>query len=130
MSTERTKHFELHIWDSGDDFLLSEINENFGALDDAARVVMGTYDGDGTVERVIQLGFTPQAVLLENEWGQRVSNLGGPRGGLVFPGFPGKDSRMLLTVVEGGFQVSPEPDQAGTRGTNSRKVNYRYIALY
>lgn len=129
MSTNKTKNYRLHAWVPGDTFLLSEINENFERLDAAAHVVFGTYEGDGTDDRVIELGFTPQAVLLENENGQRLCNLNGPRGGLAFPGFPQTYSRAVLEVVEGGFRVSPESGRNGSYGTNDRGVSFRYIAF-
>lgn len=130
MSTNRTENYQLHVWGAEDEESLAELNENFAKLDQgAAWVVMGTYDGDGTADRVIELGFTPRAVLLENSGGQRLCNLSGPRGGLVFPDYPSSSAVVPLKVVEGGFQVGPDPNQNGHRGTNGHNVNYRYIAF-
>ena len=70
MSTKKTKNYQLHQWEATDDFLRTEFNENFGKLDEAARVVVGTYAGDNAESRTISLGFTPQAVLVVSDEGQ------------------------------------------------------------
>ena len=48
MSTNKTQNYALHSWLPTDDFQLSEINQNFAALDAAARWFVGTYTGTGT----------------------------------------------------------------------------------
>ena len=53
MSTKKTQNYQLHQWEATDDFLRAEFNENFGKLDEAARVVVGTYAGDNAESRTI-----------------------------------------------------------------------------
>lgn len=77
MSTNKTTNYDLHAWEPGDDFLRSEFNENFSALDtklhtvEAAlpsvkklRIATGSYQGTGSsVTQTISLGFRPRMVL-------------------------------------------------------------------
>ena len=60
MSSHLTENFGLHIWEGQDSFLREEFNENFSRLD--GMIVIGSYVGDGTAERDIDLGFQPQAL--------------------------------------------------------------------
>ena len=101
MSTNQTASYQLHLWEPGDDFLREEFNENFEALDDAARVVYGVYIGDGTNGRAIQLGFAPKAVLVERASGVRDQYV--QAGGLAMPGQPSLGGSV--TVTNQGFSV-------------------------
>jgi len=91
MSTNKTQHYHLHAWEAGDDFLRTEINENFAAVEEAitgkATLVTGSYVGDGTSIRVIDLGRPIKALLLESTAGTRLYN-GRVNGGLVLPDGP------------------------------------------
>ena len=69
MSSHLTEHYQLHTWEPGDDFLRTEFNENFEALDGAARIICGVYTGDETSERFIDLGFTPRVMLVQSNPG-------------------------------------------------------------
>lgn len=107
MSTNRTEHYQLHAWELGDDFLLSEINENFALLDaKATRVVAGAYTGTGeSYEPLeIELGFRPKAVLVMGTIGQTwYANNSQVYGGLALDGHPvGND---LIEITDTGFQV-------------------------
>lgn len=73
MSTNKTENYHLHAWEAGDDFLRSEFNENFAAIDEALgglpinkklRLLVGSYLGDFTGGRSIDLGFRPKVVLV------------------------------------------------------------------
>ena len=120
MSTNKTKNYQLHAWEPGDDFLLREINENFGKLDEAARTVTGSYSGDGTASRFISLGFTPKALLIDRDHGRRDQFFTG--GGLVLPGLTSINGAVTIGV--GGFQLTAAMNENGSFPTV-----YFYLAL-
>ena len=75
-----TPHYGLHQWEPEDSFLREDFNQDLARIDtalaekaDAALlegkcgIVTGTYTGDDTLEREIQLGFRPRAVLLQEQ---------------------------------------------------------------
>lgn len=75
MSTNKTQNYQLHAWEPGDDFLLSEINANFAKLDQlihsrfsalpkGLKLVVGSYEGDDTQVRNFDVGFRPKMVLV------------------------------------------------------------------
>lgn len=138
MSTNKTQNFGLHAWAAEDDFLRSEFNENFAALDGAARVSVGTYTGDGAAERGIRLGFRPQAVFLLGSWGELTQSGGAARGGLAIDGSPAQSTSPsstgkpdAVTVTDDGFQVYYKDERTAAVGiaTNSTNVTYHYVAF-
>ena len=68
-----TEHYGLHQWESSDNFLRTDFNTDHLLIDTAlngleagkAEVTAGTYTGDGTESRAIELGFQAQALLVE-----------------------------------------------------------------
>ena len=137
MSTNKTQNYNLHSWLPADDFLRTEINENFTKLDTALstglaaltnrmdkRILFGWYSGSGSSERTISLGVTPRAVLLATEEGFISSNL--CFGGLALTGKSVlRSSTPCLTIVEGGFQVSKN----SISSTNNSLHEFYYIAF-
>ena len=121
MSTNKTEHYGLHAWVAGDDFSRMEINENFALLDaGAAQMVAGRYSGTGTDHRIINLGFTPQAVLLIDQSGTMTNGYTW-YGGLALSG----GDSVVLAVTEGGFTVRENDKLHG----NTQTINYYYLAL-
>ena len=64
-----TQNYQLPQWESSDRILMDDFNEAMekieGGLSDLSdRIVIGSYVGDGTSERVIPLPFTPKIVLV------------------------------------------------------------------
>lgn len=102
MSSNLTLNFGLHTWEPEDDFLRTEFNENFEAIDGhMARMAAGVYVGDGAASRDIDLGFHPQAVLMASG-GQYLAISGsGSYGGLALRDHPSGG----VTVTETGFTV-------------------------
>lgn len=131
MATNQTRQYGLHLWEPGDHFLREEFNENFADLDAAARVVTGTYTGDGARERKIELGFTPLAVLVMREDGA----MGGGYsyfGGLALPGHPVTyaKSSEVLAMAEGGFIVhSYQLSASYYVSGNDEEQPYHFVAL-
>ncbi len=102
MSSNKTTNYNLHSWLPEDDFLRSEMNENFSKLDTAARMVAGSYTGDEQAQRLISLGFTPKAVFVTTKQGYTgFTNC--CMGGMALPGKP--SHKDLIEITNGGFFV-------------------------
>ena len=152
MSTNKTTNYNLHSWFPEDDFLRTEMNENFTKLDtllknetaalsaalgQKARVTVGSYTGDGALDRTISLPFTPKAVLLFNQEGMTYySNT--YIGGLAVEGVPcrfrlGAGAYYeILGIVPGGFRVhyqSWSGSPTTRRNSNENGGTYLYLAV-
>ena len=130
MSTNQTASYGLHLWEPGDHFLREEFNENFAALDSAARFTAGSYIGDGAESRFISLGFTPTAVLVVSQHG----DMGGGYtyyGGLALEGHPVQDgTSVVVQVAAAGFTVRSYQISASYHAaSNGKGVVYHYLAL-
>ncbi len=130
MSTNKTQNYQLHNWVPEDKFLRAEINENFARLDGSARVVVGSYEGDGAAERTISLGFQPKAVLVVRSDGRITGDYDG-YGGLAFPG---RDvvfrDAPALSVTAGGFRVCQRTiSSSWAVQCNSSGQSYYYLAV-
>ena len=134
VSQNQTECFGLHLWEPEDDFLREEFNENFKALDDAlaavGRFASGRYTGDGQAERTIELGFTPEAVLVLPSAGNFFAN-GSPsytNGGMAVRGFPASkgEGKTLVSICAGGFTVHFVRDYVGT---NYNGETFHYAAF-
>jgi hypothetical protein len=134
MSTNKTENYQLHSWEAGDDFLRTEMNENFSLLDSnlagKAGVVTGTYTGtyEGSdtpelADQFIDLGFTPKAVLVMPETG----SMSGYYGGLAL-----QDTPVLVRYInsveigEDGFTVRSLLNVASA---NDAPLRYHYLAI-
>ena len=159
MSSHQTTNLGLHSWEPEDNFLRTEFNDNFSAIDSAlaaetaraqaaegakattaalnalrddlnAKIVTGTYTGDGTQGRLISLGFTPQAVILCHKDGTMATSYA-CLGGIALPNHPcifTTSSGVTTTAIEiatGGFTVT---DEDGS-WTNSTTREFYYIAI-
>lgn len=142
-----TPNFGLHQWVPEDNFLRTDFNQDFSKIDaaiqqvktDAAaantatntlaaskcRMVSGTYTGNGTSTsdpRTINLGFYPQAVLVEMSSASRPSTENGAYAGLaVRGGSVTRGSTTSIKVTSTGFQVAGYANQSGT--------SFYYLAL-
>ena len=101
------------------------------------KITFGTYTGDRTAFRVIDLGFTPSALYLRPEYGS-VLYINGEhtyyRGGLVLPGHAlvrqaNSEDIVVLGIVEEGFQVAYVDDYRLHLHTNDSDFEYFYIAF-
>lgn len=133
-----TPNYQLHQWEPTDSFLRTDFNEDFQKIDTGIRtalstaqgkaeIVVGTYAGDGSASRTINLGFQPRAVLVETSWGIR----GGAtqaRAGMAVAGGPlaPQDGQPCLSMTSGGFRVV-----RGSTGeqTNNEGYTYYYLAV-
>lgn len=87
----------------------------------------GSYTGDNALTRIISLGFTPRAVIVENLTGQRDRIC---YGGLAVTDGPLMHNPNVTTpaiqIVTGGFQVAYK---LYSSETNVENTIYRYMAL-
>lgn len=104
-----------------------------------AEPVFGVYDGDGTTKRLIELPFTPSAVLVANDIGMFGDDVQGTCGGVAVgsAGAAGygcssvyaetwSDSHTALMITTNGFYVNYS--SANKVRTNTNGKSYRYIA--
>ncbi|MEA4955191.1 MAG: hypothetical protein VB096_06720 [Pseudoflavonifractor sp.] len=125
MASNQSTHFQLNLWEPGDNFLREEFNENFTKLDEAVaagtRLTTGSYVGNGQATQTITLDFTPKAVLVLPAGGNFFSN-GSPsytNGGLAAGGSSAKKSEgTLVSICTGGFQIYFLRDYVGTNYSN------------
>ena len=65
-----TEHYQLHQWEGSDSFLRTDFNEDLEKIDtvlgalSVERIAQGSYVGDGTNDRIIQLPFAPKFVIV------------------------------------------------------------------
>ena len=93
-----------------------------------AAIVTGSYAGNGTENREINLGFAPKAILLEVTTGMRATT-GVAYAGLAIPGVPlaSKNKSPGLELTQNGFRVSYS--ESNSSYTNRVNENYCYAAV-
>lgn len=140
MASGQTSNYGLNQWAAEDKVLREEFNQDNARLDATIpKIVAGTYIGDGTENRTIDLGFTPKLVFVCNDTGTVYSSstyFSNYHGGLAFPEHPVEGGGVVyLTIVENGFQVTYVVDAPhGTNfstyySTNVSNGGYRYVAI-
>ena len=131
MSTTKTEQYRLHIWEPADDFLRKEFNENFALIDSALPqnrrllAVVGSYTGDGTIQRVIELPFQPKVALVQVR----------PNGyfedcALFLKGGADDGDHSMGHITEEGFVVEGTLNRSPGNGNYGWCSPYRYIALW
>ena len=92
MSTHKTPNYKLHKWESQDDFLRTEFNENFAKIDaEALRIIFGVYTGSYSFNNT-----TPTNGTCSNSGGRSYDAIAGA-------GYPAAGG--VLTLDETGFSV-------------------------
>ena len=117
MASGQTAHYGLSQWEPEDSFLREEFNANFSKIDtevfSKAEAVTGTYTGDGESARIIELGFSPTAVLLLRNTGA------------------GKDSSNyygVLAITGSGFSIHVG-GSASISNSNGSGSLFHYLAF-
>ena len=134
---QQTKTYKLNLIETSDTFSPDPLNENTEKLEaevsaeaaarqssdaalearvtvlEARRFVAGTYKGNGIDDQLINLGFTPIAVLVQSSVGTWMT------AGSASPG-------KILTIQDGGFTVG-DNNGLGIR-LNSLNGVYPYLA--
>ena len=110
---------------------ITELQGDLAALEKAqaskAEYLTGTFTGNGASSRVISLGRTPKAVLLENKEGERFWDGLCRMGGLALTSLPfGNNDTHYMAIQTGGFTVSAV---STNYGTNANGFTYYYLAL-
>jgi len=132
MSTNKTENYQLHAWELGDDFLLSEINENFGAIDGVLpqnrrlRVAAGSYLGTDRDPNPVSLGFRPRVVVLTSKF-----NRSYPLGTVCVDG---SKNSADIAITDDGFEANDYANQLYTSTSGyvpGTAVNpYSYLAFW
>lgn len=96
--------------------------------------VVGTYQGDGSERRTIDLGFQPSAVIVWRYDG--VQSDGWYRyGGMAMPGYPcsgvqgGQWYQSAIQVTASGFEVYYQDSSSYHYNTNHGSFMYYYMAF-
>lgn len=130
MSSNKSEHFQLHLWNPQDDFLREEFNENFAALDAATGgkigAVFGSYTGNGANSQHINLGSRPTAVHTAPNDGTAGNNYN-VFGGLFGHGAPLGAS--FASVDDTGFTVIGSKANSYSR-INDAGQRYHYLAFF
>ena len=129
----QTENYGLKQWESWEVPGREAINAAIAAVDgalagleaDKAEVVTGAYAGDGQRERFIELGFTPDAVLLENTNGSRSGSLKSFQGGLILKDQPTNIGR----IDTNGFTVWYLDASDLSLNGNSATRTYHYLVF-
>ena len=130
-----TANYGLHQWEASDNFLRTDFNTDYQLIDAAlagkAEIVAGTYTGDGTASRTIDLGRTPDAVLVI-DWYGNINSGYLTYGGLALEGRPCfKSSDPALALVDGGFTVAYKQQSVSNFvATNYDGHTYYYLAFF
>ena len=152
MASHQTTNFQLCQWEADDEVLRTDFNSDNLKIEnalsaiktvadkayttDSAPVVCGWYQGNNAVQRKIEIGFTPKAVLLCSQTGYM--NSSSAYGGLAIQGHAQArhdnddfaqwvEGETPLAICDGGFYVGYNLDE-GVR-TNLQGDNYLYLAF-
>ena len=164
MASNYTENYGLCQWEATDQVLREEFNQDNAAVDEALKgtadlaqaaqvlaqgayspenspIAVGSYVGDGTAQRTIELGFTPKAVLLMESSGETIyHSTGNPYcyGGLAVEGhnlayweegITNWTSSSILGIVPGGFRVQYYKEYSFNICSNASGKHYYYIAF-
>ena len=136
----KTEHYNLNKPEGNDPVRLADFNENADIIDAAIAaipdIVTGTYIGNGTATRTVDLGFAPKAVFVCSDQG--ATCFYAPNGALLIHGglvLPDNGLRYsyvapdALTITDTGLQVSYYDGTAFYNCTNTNNRVYHYVAL-
>ena len=113
-----------------DGVIKTAVDSLAGQLADKSALVTGSFTGDGTEGREIDLGFAPKAVYLCTDGGMAgiISGSSSCYGGLMLPGIPLEvmgSSNQAGLLTENGFWVTSYYSAI----TNQENAIYCYIAM-
>ena len=129
----KTANYKLNKPESTDPIRVTDFNANADIIDgvlknlSAERVVVGSYTGDGTAERIIDLPFTPKVVVLFTRFGhstvyEQLYVLTNEFRFSISNSFTGFSTLSAGDFLENGLKVG------GTETNYKDKVNH-YIAF-
>ena len=162
MASNYTENYGLCQWEATDQVLRTEFNKDNAKVDEALKgtadvaqaaqvlaqaayspenspFVVGSYTGNGTAKRKIELGFTPKAVLVFGYQGQTYTDSGHLFGGLAVTGCNAagtqegttswKGQNTIAAVAENGFYVGLNSESGIKVWSNYSGFTYMYIAF-
>lgn len=127
-----TEHYGLHQWVPEDNFLRSDFNVDLEKIDTALGnmngIVFGSYTGDDTEDRFIELGFTPKGLYSCTEGGiaGNIDTYQYCYGGLAFSGHPVCFENDVISVESNGFRIRKPNSRVFA---NQNAVVYYYMAV-
>lgn len=88
------------------------------------KIVYGSYIGDDTVNRIIDLGFAPKCVIIECA----DTEYTGCHGAVVINGYPvvHDDNQTIVEIIENGFKIYSN----ALGGYNTSPYRYNYVVIY
>jgi len=105
----------LKIWDGS----------SWVKVGEDTKVVTGTYMGDDTYDRFIDLGFTPKYVFLMTSYYEKVIHtVAGLSLGWTNTYFQANTNAIRIDIVTNGFNVG-----IGSLHTNASSWTYHYVAI-
>ena len=120
-----TPNLHLPQFEATDRIMHGDFNDAMAKIDAAvaggAKIVTGTFIGDGAATRMIALPFTPTVIMLwcRGYW----QYYDGAFGGIAIAGSPVQGN--ALVIADGGFSVA----QGGASHTNENGTPYIYLAI-
>ena len=130
-----TPNYGLHQWVPEDVFVRTDFNEDLQKIDTAiqgahdlaegrANIIFGTYTGNGSATRTIELGFTPKWILVFPSDGYIASfNMG-----LAAPGYPVMRSSNVVSVAINGSRLQVGYEFSSGPWTNENNRVFHYLA--
>ena len=122
-----TQNYQLPQWEKDDRIMMADFNESNqkieAAINSKCEIVFGTYVGDGTATRVIDLGFRPKLVILTDENGI-FNTTSGFQGGVAVDGA----GSYALAVCDEGFTVYLPGGYSNVQ-SNMKGSTYLYAAF-
>lgn len=137
-STLLNDETEAIIWGStGDRKPTEALKAIFESASEKAKVVTGTYTGNGSASRTISLGFRPKAVILNTNATDELNDYVYYSGDIFVYGatvidnnpFTMAETGTILTIVDGGFTVYYKEDIGWAIGSNKKNTVFSYIAI-
>ncbi|OUN10420.1 hypothetical protein [Flavonifractor sp. An91] len=131
-----TEHYQLHQWEGSDPFLRTDFNEDFQKIDEALgglaveRIAQGSYVGDGTNDRTIQLPFSPEFVIVFGHY------CSGPYDNYMLSIITEEDNRFIASSDCGGglgYNLLLKDDTLEVKNASYNNTTgkiVRYIAIH
>ena len=134
---QHTTNYNLNQWEDGDVVRREDFNADNTKIDAALKsvsdaspeIVFGTYTGDGTANRTIDLGRTPRLIFVQTSEGITSFDSYFFGGLATTDFFLKRGDNIFLKIVEGGFLVTLKTG-TGACSTNLSNRVYYYVAIF
>ena len=130
---ENSVSTEAQARQTADSNLQKQINTHSTQIAAKCEIMIGSYTGNATKNRFINLGRTPKAVLvMTNDGRMYLANVNATYGGLAITNSPviyQYPEDQAVAIVDKGFQVTFGGQYASLR-SNENLMGYNYIAFF